>query len=75
MADGARRSGDTGVDERMSVDKGSFHSSHNVGMFMQAMSNRHPTAPATKTSVSRTVRVLSACSDATSTSKSAAFRA
>ena len=27
MADGARRSGATGVDERMSVDKGSFHSS------------------------------------------------
>ena len=26
MADGARRSGATGVDERMSVDKGSFHS-------------------------------------------------
>ena len=28
MADGARRSGATGVDERMSVDKGSFHSSY-----------------------------------------------
>ena len=30
----------------------------NVAMFMQARSNRHPTAPATKTSVSRTVRVV-----------------
>ena len=49
--------------------------SHNVAMFMHAISSRHPTAPATTTSVSRTVRVLSACGQATSTSKSAVFRA
>lgn len=49
--------------------------SHNAAMFMQAINSRQPTAPATTTSVNRTVRVLSAWSDATSTSKSAALRA